>query len=110
MPSNGFSPGCEACNCRRLLIKYVSMRAILPSLALLLLPGIAHAMNWEGHDDWMADMEPAVIYEKSAPHASPRPQQGCTAGSEEARDNPYEQIPLDRRDCPALPPGGEGER
>lgn len=89
-----------------------AMRATLPSLLLLcsvLAPVPAHAMNWEGHDDWMADMEPAVIYEKAAPHAAPRPEVDCPVSHEEAEDNPYEQIPLDRHNCPARPaaPGVE---
>ena len=73
------------------------MRAILPGLLLLgSMP--AHAMNWEGHDDWMADMEPALIYQEAAPHAVPRKGGGCPLPREEAQDHPednaYEQIPL----------------
>ena len=77
------------------------MRALALSL-LLVLPASAQAMNWEGKDDWMADMEPAVIYEESAPHATPLPEEACAAEPErKAENNPYEQVPLARHDCPA---------
>ena len=82
------------------------MRAILPCLLLppLLWPLPAHAMNWEGHDDWMTDMEPAVVYEESAPHAVPLKPDGCPArrvnDQDEPNHNPYEQIPLARHACP----------
>jgi hypothetical protein len=78
------------------------MRALLPGL-LLLLPVPASAMNWEGKDDWMADMEPAAVYEASAPHASP-PQAACKPLRETPPDNPYEQVPLERHACPGEPP------
>ena len=70
---------------------------------LLFLPASAQAMNWEGKDDWMADMEPAVVYEDSAPHARPKPDRPCPVSKAEVKDNPYEQIPLDRHDCPPEP-------
>jgi hypothetical protein len=47
------------------------MRALLTALVLIILPGSAQTANWEGKDDRMADIEPAVIYENSAPHARP---------------------------------------
>ena len=76
------------------------MRA-LALILLLLLPASAQAMNWEGKDDWMADMEPAVIYEEASPHATPLPDAACAAEPEEkAEKNPYEQVPLARHDCP----------
>jgi hypothetical protein len=86
------------------------MRAFLPSLMLVLLPATAQAMNWEGKDDWMTDMEPAVVYEESAPHAKPPPDKTCKAVEKKLKDNPYEQVPLDRHACrPAeVPPGAGG--
>ena len=50
----------------------------------------AHAMNWEGHDDWMATWT-RRRYE--APRM-PAPAEPACPVSEEAQDNPYEQIPL----------------
>ena len=89
------------------------MRAILPGLMLLWsMP--AHAMNWEGHDDWMADMEPALIYQEAAPHAAPPQGNRCPESQEEARhtaaNNAYEQIPLAAHGCPASPPAADAER
>ncbi len=75
------------------------MRAILMSLLLLLPTTTAQAMNWEGHDDWMTTMEPAVAYENAVPHASPRGPRSCAATAGDAKDNPYEQIPLDQDRC-----------
>jgi hypothetical protein len=87
------------------------MRALMPGLLLLILPLPAQAMNWEGKDDWMADMEPAVIYEESAPHASPLADSACRAKEQPpAGDNPYEQIPLNRHDCAAEPPEPDANR
>ena len=70
---------------------------------LTCLAGPAQAMNWEGHDDWMADMAPALLYEQRAPHArgAPKPQAACRDRHKEAEKNPYEQIPLAPRDCRA---------
>ena len=89
------------------------MRILLPGL-LLLWPLPAHAMNWEGHDDWMADMEPALIYQEAAPHAVPRRGDDCPASRKEAKDaaedNVYEQIPFAVHTCPASPPAAEPER
>ena len=88
----------------------MGMRALLPSLMLVLLPAAAQAMNWEGKDDWMTDMEPAVIYEESTPHAKPPPEKTCQTGEKKLKDNPYEQVPLGRHACrPAeVPPGAGG--
>lgn len=72
----------------------------------------ARAMNWEGHDDWMADMAPALVLEQEAPHAVllSRPQSRC--GDERRQDvaNPYEQIPIERPDCGAPREPVETER
>ncbi|MFM8746563.1 MAG: hypothetical protein ACKOED_07855 [Aestuariivirga sp.] len=76
--------------------------AVLISLSLVC-PGTAFAMNWEGHDDWMESMEPAVVYEQALPHAAPKPLAGCEDVKPPAADNPYEQIPLGRPDCPVMP-------
>ena len=86
------------------------MRALALGV-LLVLPSAAQAMNWEGKEDWMADMEPAVIYEDSVPHATPLPEEACAAKPEKkAENNPYEQVPLARHDCPAGSPEPGPER
>jgi hypothetical protein len=80
------------------------MRLVVLIMLLSVCPATASAMNWEGHDDWMESMEPAVIYEKSAPHAAPKPSEACPpAAAEPPMENPYEQVPLSRPDCPAMP-------
>ena len=66
-----------------------------------LLPSPAHAMNWEGHDDWMVDMEPARILAEDMPHAVRKPQRACPPSLGVSSTNPYEQIPLGHRGyCP----------
>lgn len=69
-------------------------------------------MNWEGHDDWMADMAPALVYEQEAPHAVLRVAPGARCGDREASSaaNPYEQIPLERHDCATPETKPEAER
>ena len=58
----------------------------------------AHAMNWEGHDDWMADL-PAAIELQAATDAAPLPPRSFRPCQAEARPNPYEQIPLASITC-----------
>lgn len=76
------------------------MRALLTCL-LIAIACPAQAMNWEGHDDWMADQGPALIYRDSGP-AVPTvkpPPAACPPEAEPGERNPYEQIPLNRPDC-----------
>ena len=60
-------------------------------------------MNWEGHDDWMADLAPALLYREAVPRAQAPPERPAAfpAIRPAARPNPYEQVPLDRPDCRA---------
>ena len=78
------------------------MRALLTCL-LIGCAGPAQAMNWEGHDDWMADLEPAQVYRDSVPadRAPPRRAEACPSERPAAAANPYEQVPLARHDCRA---------
>ena len=79
-----------------------TVRSVIVSL-LLAGAGPAFAMNWEGHDDWMADMSHAQVYESALPEAEPLPPTDCTSRSA-SHDNPYEQIPLKPDACnPGLP-------
>jgi len=86
------------------------MRALLTCL-LIGCAGPALAMNWEGHDDWMADTGPAVVYEQAAPHAVllPEGKVACAGAAPADAVNPYEQIPLGGQDCraPAKQPDSE---
>ncbi|WP_421694658.1 hypothetical protein [Aestuariivirga sp.] len=63
----------------------------------------AQAMNWEGHDDWMADIDPAIAFEHSVPQAAaiPAVPARCKEGESTKANNPYEQIPLPHHDCRA---------
>jgi hypothetical protein len=76
------------------------MRALLTCL-LIACAGPAQAMNWEGHDDWMADAGPALLYKDAVPEARtvPPPPAACRAVDRREVRNPYEQIPLQRPDC-----------
>jgi hypothetical protein len=81
------------------------MRILLPGLMLIIIPAAAQAMNWEGKDDWMADIAPAVIYENAAPHAQLLPDPACPVKPQKkAEHNPYEQVPLARKNCPGDAP------
>jgi hypothetical protein len=85
------------------------MRVLLTCL-LIGCAGPALAMNWEGHDDWMADNGPAVVYEQAVPHAVLVPDaSACAQSAPVEAENPYEQIPLNGHDCrtPAEPPDSE---
>ena len=76
-------------------------------LALFALTLPAQAINWEGHDDWLADQPAAQEYEQSlkgtaAPQlkaVKPKPCQprGTAAALPE---NPYEPVP---QLCPEIP-------
>lgn len=79
------------------------MRALLTCL-LIGCAGPAQAMNWEGHDDWMADLAPALLYREAVPQARalpPERKSGCPSTLPGAQGNPYEQVPLVRPDCRA---------
>ncbi len=69
-------------------------------------------MNWEGHDDWMADMAPALAYEQEAPHAILQSSPRARCGDQAAKPvtNPYEQIPIARPDCGVSEEQPEPER
>jgi hypothetical protein len=85
------------------------MRAFLTCL-LISCAGPALAMNWEGHDDWMADKGPAMVYEQAVPHAILVPDaNACADAPPVDAANPYEQVPLERHDCrtPAESPDSE---
>jgi hypothetical protein len=63
----------------------------LPALPMLILSAIpGSAMNWEGHDDWMADQPAAIEYAASAPKALPLPSRTCPPERPRPLTNPYE--------------------
>lgn len=85
--------------------------AVLTVCVLVSPAPLARAMNWEGHDDWMVDMEPARILEAEASPATKRPLRPCPTGHDAAPANPYEQILLPHRgDCPSHIEGPKPER
>jgi hypothetical protein len=74
---------------------------LLPAGLLLMPAGPARAMNWEGHDDFMVGFPPGEALLEAIPDARPLPSPDCPVTAEQARKNPYEQIPLPRHRCPA---------
>jgi hypothetical protein len=60
----------------------------------------AHAMNWEGHDDWMGDYQLGLEYAGGG-RADPAPLPPCEAT--ETALNPYEQVPLPNQNCRDMP-------
>jgi hypothetical protein len=77
---------------------------MLAIIALLAGTQPAFAMNWEGHDDWMSEFPPAQAFSDAAPEAKPPSPRDCPVGPVARSDNPYEQIPLPRHNCPAPQP------
>lgn len=66
------------------------------AVALLLWSTPALAMNWEGKEDWMADVPHALAYEQQFPALTPPPLPVCdSTGSA----NPYEQVPIPGKNC-----------
>lgn len=80
------------------------------AIAIIVLPAPALAMNWEGHDDWMAGTGPALLFELSRPDARPLPSPDCPVTADKLTTNPYEQIPLPHHNCPTRPEKAEPER
>ena len=78
---------------------------MLAIIALLAGTQPAFAMNWEGHDDWMSEFPPAQAFIEAVPEAKPLSPRDCPLGPVARADNPYEQIPLPRHNCPLLQPG-----
>ena len=57
-------------------------------------------MNWEGHDDWMADYGVGLEYAgPERPDREPLP----PCPTIETALNPYEQVPLPEQNCRAMP-------
>lgn len=78
---------------------------MLAFIALLATAHPALAMNWEGHDDdWRSEFPPAKAFLDAVPEAKPLPSPDCPMGPVARADNPYEQIPLPRHNCPAPQP------
>jgi hypothetical protein len=77
---------------------------MLTVIALLAGTQPAFAMNWEGHDDWMAEFPPVQAFIDSAPEAKPPSPRDCPIGPVARADNPDEQIPLPRHNCPVPQP------
>lgn len=71
-------------------------------IVLPLLGGHCCAMNWEGHEDWLAEHPVAAEYriQLALPPAAPaKDLLDCEAMV--SRDNPYEQIPAGKTACRA---------
>jgi len=64
----------------------------------------SYAMNWEGHDDWMADLPHALELQAATPVVTlpQRPLQICRV---DIPSNPYDQIPLVTDKCRLGPTG-----
>ena len=79
----------------------VLSRTVLVALALAVAAGPSVAINWDGHDDWLADHPAAqALEEAGGPELKPRPpklqrervcQPRGTVG--EVPANPYEPVP-----------------
>jgi hypothetical protein len=55
----------------------------------------ALALNWEGHDDWMAELPAAVDLDRAHPVDPPRAKlKPCAKPA-----NSYDQVPLPGRNC-----------
>ena len=77
------------------------LRAVMLSLMVALTTHSVHAMNWEGHDDWMIEQQHAKKLLNSAPHAKPLTSAfpSCQERAEKHARNPYEQRPIPGVNC-----------
>lgn len=55
----------------------------------------ASSLNWEGHDEWMAEMPAAVEYDRAQPGAAAKRKLKPCAEPRTA----YDQVPLPGRNC-----------
>ena len=78
------------------------MSKLLLSIVCLGLIGIeqSFAINWQGHEDWLADAPPALELERHIPNAVPLPPKSAPPQCQKLEDvgvvpkNPYEPVPL----------------
>jgi hypothetical protein len=78
---------------------------LLTVIALLAGTQPAFAMNWEGHDDWMTEFPPVQEFIDAMPETKLPPPRDCPVWPVARSNNPYEQIPLPRHNCPVPQPG-----
>jgi hypothetical protein len=76
-------------------------QALAISLAILGMTGPAHAINWQGHDDWLEATPPALELKRELKDARPlSPEEPAEPQCQERKDvgkvpdNPYEPVPL----------------
>lgn len=62
----------------------------------------AFAMNWEGKEDWMAEIPQAQDFENQGPPVASRITKICNPLPS---SNPYEQVQIPGKNC--RPPGAE---
>lgn len=67
----------------------------------------AFAMNWEGKEDWMAEIPHAQAYEEQLPPATPRTTRTCDPVPSA---NPYEQVPIPGKNCRPAAAQGDPKR
>lgn len=68
----------------------------------------SQAMNWEGHDDWMADLPAALVLQAATPVALP--QRSLKLCRLDPSRDPYDQIPLPTDICRMGSPVKDYER
>jgi hypothetical protein len=74
------------------------IRIIVVALALISLTSEAHAMNWEGHDDWMIELPAAKQFQaargKAVKPSPPARRENCMPPEKlgQAQPNPYDNV------------------
>jgi hypothetical protein len=75
--------------------------ALAVLLAILAMRGEARAINWQGHDDWLANSPHALELRRELKDARPRPSETPAQPKCQEREdvgkvpvNPYEPVPL----------------
>jgi hypothetical protein len=68
----------------------------MSAFTLLVLASPALAMNWEGKDDWMAEIPQAQALEHHLPSALPKATKFCASAPS---TNPYEQVQIPGKNC-----------
>ncbi len=59
----------------------------------------AHAINWEGHDDWFVDSIMIEEFTRTMPQPLAKPMPSCAERSARNVGNVYEQIPIPGVNC-----------
>jgi hypothetical protein len=76
---------------------------LIAALAAALSAGPSHAINWEGHDDWLYDDTLFREFTDLVPAPLEKPLPTCAERDAARKANVYEQAPVPGVNCLARP-------